>query len=91
MQNGYDIVVTGHKKFSSLIVNSLQVDGYINSLKLLEELLTSSTDQTISGRYDFQRYVDFSALDVKGRLNQYDLDELLGSVLQFDGNMSLEI
>ena len=84
MQNGYDIVVTGHKKFSSLKVNSLQVDGYINSLKLLEELLTSSTDQTISGRYDFQRYVDFSALDVKGRLNHYDLDELLGSVLQFD-------
>ena len=46
----------------------------------MEELLTSSTDQTISGRYDFQRYVDVSALDVKGRLNQYDLDELLGSV-----------
>jgi len=88
MQNGDDVIITGPKKFSSLKLNSLQVDGYINGLKLLVELLTSSTDQTISGRYDFRRYVDFSALDVKGRLNQYDLDELLGSVLQFDDNFN---
>lgn len=88
MQNGDDVIITGPKKFSSLKINSLQVNGYINGLKLLEELLTSSTDQTITGRYDFQRFVDFSALDVKGRLNKYNLDELLGSVLQFDDNFN---
>lgn len=80
-------MITGEKKFSSLKVNGLQVDGYINDLKVLDEILTSNTDQTITGNYDFRGYVDFSSLDVKGRLNEYNLDELLGSVLQFDGDL----
>ena len=87
MQNGDEIVITGEKTFSSLKVNGLQVEGYINGLKVLDEILTSSTDQTITGSYDFQGYVDFSSLDVRGKLNGYNLDELLGSVLQFDGDL----
>lgn len=68
-------------------VNSLQVDGYVNGMKILDELLTSSTDQTITGHYKFHGYVDFSQLDVRGHLNDYDLDHLLGSVLQFNDNL----
>lgn len=85
--NDDHVVITGKKTFPSLKVNSLQVDGYINGMKILDELLTSSTDQTITGHYQFQRYVDFSQLDVRGHLNDYDLDELLGSVLQFDDDL----
>lgn len=79
--------MTGHKTFTSLKVNGLQMDGYINGLKVLDEILTSNTDQSITGLYDFQSFVDFSSLDVKGHLNNYNLDELLESILQFDGDL----
>lgn len=79
--------MTGEKTFASIKMNGFQVDGYLNGLKVLDEILTSSTDQTITGHYKFEKYVDFSSLEVKGHLNQYSLDELLGSVLQFDGDL----
>lgn len=68
-------------------VKGLQVDGYINGMKLLEEILVSSTDQSITGHYQFQNYVDFSSLDVNGDLNGYNLTELFGSVLLLDDEL----
>lgn len=68
-------------------MNGLQVDGYINGLKVLDDILTSSTDQTISGNYKFEGFVDFSSLDVEGHLNQYKPDEMLGSILQFEEDL----
>ena len=79
-------MITGEKRFASWNPYDLQVDGYINGMKLLDELLTSNTPQIINGRYELLRDVEFYSLNVSGDLNQYNVDKLLGSVLRFDSN-----
>lgn len=64
----------------------MEVDGYVNGYKLLDDLLVANKDQEITGHYQLEGDVEFSSLNVDGRLNDYDLDDLLGNVLQFDGS-----
>lgn len=43
------MMITGKKLIASLSVEDLQAEGYVNGLKLLDDLLTSSTHQDIAG------------------------------------------
>lgn len=44
------MIITGKKMITSLSVEDLQAEGYVNGLKLLDDLLTSSTYQEITGK-----------------------------------------
>ena len=52
----------------------------------MDDLLTTSTAQNITGHYRLQGDLEIDSLNVTGLLNNFNLDKLLSSVLQFDGS-----
>lgn len=84
LQDENHVEITGKKTIQSLSTEDLHVAGYINSKKLLDEVLTSDTDQAITGRYEFKNGVSFSNLEIRGELNSYHVTELLDSVIRVD-------
>lgn len=63
----------------------MKVNGKVNGYRLLDDVLTLNTNQIITGHYRLENAVEFSSLNITGRLNDYVVDQLLGNVQLFDG------
>ena len=81
-------VVTGQKKLNSLTINNLEPAGLVNDLNVTEDLLTRSTDQLITGTYEFGGPVELEMLNA-ARVNEYDIDDLIGNLVRLEGDQKL--
>jgi len=84
-QEDENLIITGTKTLPSVDVKDLKVNGKVNGYRLLDDVLTLNTNQIITGHYRLENAVEFSSLNITGRLNDYNLDQLLGNVQLFDG------